>query len=319
MAGFCLKKAIISPSSEADVAQLVESQIVILVVAGSSPVVRPKLLISSLEELFSIRVFRMKKFDFYQILFGILLSAIVVYFMLRPSASQSAPIYSIPTVQVGNVIWDQTEMNIGEVKSFASSTGFVSSAERKGGGLSYEAGFVQKPGWTWRTPYGVSAGDLEPAVHLNQKEAESICRYYGKRLPTDAEWVSAAFVEQRTNPPAGFLRGQRYPYPGGSNPTVSHCLSGCGNYQGIAPSGALNRGTGHVTTRTTKPGVNGLYDMGGNVWEWTATERNGGYITRGASWWYGPERQQESDVESKSGDISVVYIGFRCVADAVKQ
>jgi formylglycine-generating enzyme required for sulfatase activity len=65
--------------------------------------------------------------------------------------------------------------------------------------------------------------------------------------------------------------------------------------------------------------VNGLYDMGGNVWEWTATERNGGYITRGASWWYGPERQQESDVESKPGDIAVVYIGFRCVADAVKQ
>jgi formylglycine-generating enzyme required for sulfatase activity len=100
---------------------------------------------------------------------------------------------------------------------------------------------------------------------------------------------------------------------------VSHCLNGCGDYKGVAPAGALNRGTGHVTTKTTKPGVNGMYDMGGNVWEWTATERNGGYITRGASWWYGPERQQESDVESKSADITVVYIGFRCVADAVKQ
>jgi formylglycine-generating enzyme required for sulfatase activity len=53
--------------------------------------------------------------------------------------------------------------------------------------------------------------------------------------------------------------------------------------------------------------------MGGNVWEWTATERNSGYITKGASWWYGPERQQESDMESKPGDIAVVYIGFRCV------
>lgn len=61
-----------------------------------------------------------------------------------------------------------------------------------------------------------------------------------------------------------------------------------------------------------------MYDMGGNVLEWTATERNGGYITRGASWWYWSERQQESDVQSKAGDITVVYIGFRCVADAVK-
>ncbi|WP_353433191.1 SUMF1/EgtB/PvdO family nonheme iron enzyme [Polynucleobacter sp. MWH-UH23A] len=261
----------------------------------------------------------MKKFDIYQILFGILLSAIALYFLLRPSASQSAPSSSIPTTPIANLSWDQTEMTIGDVKAFAVATGFVSAAEKQGGGLSYETGFVQKPGWTWRMPYGVPAGDLEPAVHLNQKEAESICRYYGKRLPTDAEWTSAAFLEQRSNPPTGFIKGQRYPFPGGSTPLVSHCLNGCGDYKGLAPAGALNRGTGHVNTKTTKPGVNGLYDMGGNVWEWTSTERNGGYITRGASWWYGPERQQESDVESKSGDIAVVYIGFRCVADLVKQ
>jgi formylglycine-generating enzyme required for sulfatase activity len=152
-------------------------------------------------------------------------------------------------------------------------------------------------------------------VHLNQKEAETICRYYGKRLPTDVEWTSAAFLEQRTNPPIGYVKGQRYPFPGGSTPAPSHCLNGCGDYKGLAPAGALNRGTGHVASKTTKPGVNGLYDMGGNVWEWTATEGSGGYITRGASWWYGPERQQESDVESKSADIAVVYIGFRCVKD----
>jgi formylglycine-generating enzyme required for sulfatase activity len=138
-------------------------------------------------------------------------------------------------------------------------------------------------------------------------------------LPTDVEWTNAAFLEQRANPPVGFVKGQRYPFPGGSNPSSSHCLSGCGDYKGLAPAGVLNRGTGHVSTNTTKPGVNGMYDMGGNVWEWTATERNGGFITRGASWWYGPERQQESDVEAKSGDIAVVYIGFRCVADVVKQ
>ena len=261
----------------------------------------------------------MKKIDSYQLLFGSLLRIAILFFMAVPMPGYSAPTSTIPTIQIGNVIWDQTEMNIADVKTYASSTGFVSAAEQKGGGLSYEAGFVQKPGWTWKTPYGVPAKDAEPAAHLNQKEAESICRFYGKRLPTDAEWSNAAFLEQRATPPVGYEKGQRYPYPGGSTPVASHCLSGCGDYKGLAPAGALNRGTGHVITGSTKPGVNGLFDMGGNVWEWTATERNGGYITRGASWWYGPERQQESDVESKPGDIAVVYIGFRCVADAVKQ
>ena len=291
----------------------------ILVVAGSSPVVRPNKYPQIFPRLssraFSITVIGMKKFDISTILFGILLSVIALYFMLKSTPSQGAPTSSIASVQIGNLNWDQTEMTIGDVTNFAKATGFVSAAEKKGGGLNYESGFVQKLGWTWKMPYGVAAQDSEPAVHLNQKEAESICRYYGKRLPTDAEWTSAAFLEQRSNPPSGYVKGQRYPFPGGSTPTASHCLNGCGDYKGLAPAGALNRGTGHVAAKTTKPGVNGLYDMGGNVWEWTATERGSGYITRGASWWYGPERQQESDVESKPGDITVVYIGFRCVKD----
>jgi len=256
----------------------------------------------------------MKISHLYSDTFRVFIVAILFFLMLQTFASDP-PKSSIPVVQVGNLSWDQSEMTIKDVKIFAAVTGFISQAEKNGGGLSYEAGFVKKTGWNWKTPFGVSANDQEPAVHLNQNEAEQICRFFGKRLPTDDEWTSAAFLEQRSNPPTGYIRGQRYPYPGGNNPLNAHCLSGCGNFQGLAPSGALNRGTGHVLTASTKPGVNGLFDMGGNVWEWTSTQRNGGYITRGASWWYGPERQQEADIESKSADIAFVYIGFRCVAD----
>lgn len=256
----------------------------------------------------------MKISHLYSDTFRVFIVAILFFLMLQTFASVP-PKSSIPVVQVGNLSWDQSEMTIKDVKIFAAVTGFISQAEKNGGGLSYEAGFIKKTGWNWKTPFGVSANDQEPAVHLNQNEAEQICRFFGKRLPTDDEWTSAAFLEQRSNPPTGYIRGQRYPYPGGNNPLNAHCLSGCGNFQGLAPSGALNRGTGHVLTASTKPGVNGLFDMGGNVWEWTSTQRNGGYITRGASWWYGPERQQEADIESKSADIAVVYIGFRCVAD----
>lgn len=236
---------------------------------------------------------------------GIFLSPILVL-----AQTQS----TIPTVRIGNLSWDQHEMTIGEVKRFAKATGFVSQAEKNGGGTVYELGFVQKPGWTWKAPYGVAADDREPAVHLNASEAEQICRFFNKRLPSDAEWVAAAFVEQRPTPPAEFVREKRYRYPNGDSPKGSHCLDGvCGNYQGLAPAGSLMRGKGHVFAGSTDPGVNGLFDMGGNVWEWTATRVGSEQVTRGASWWYGADQQMESNRASKPQDVAVVYIGFRCV------
>ena len=67
--------------------------------------------------------------------------------------------------------------------------------------LIYEAGFVQKKGWTWRSPFGRETPAIEPAVHLTFDEAQQICRFKGKRLPTDTEWTQAAFLEQRDIPP----------------------------------------------------------------------------------------------------------------------
>ena len=214
---------------------------------------------------------------------------------------------------VHGLLWDIHEMTVGQVRQFATATGFRSRAEQEGGGFIYESGWMQKKGWTWRQPFGVPATDAEPAVHLTFGEAQAICRHFNKRLPTDAEWTAAAFLEQRDQPPAGWIPGKRYTYPHGDTARESHCLTGCANRQGTAPTGSMSRGTGHLPVMQTAPGVNGLYDMGGNVWEWVNTAVGDERITRGSSWWYDASRQGEADVASKPVDTRVAYVGFRCV------
>ncbi len=222
------------------------------------------------------------------------------------------------TTRIASLEWDLHEVTIGTVKIYAKQTGFVSAGEKAGGSNIYEAGWTQKKGWTWLQPFGVPAKDNEPAVHLNFDEAQAICQFFGKRLPKDAEWTAAAFLEQRTSPTQPFVKGQRYTYPNGDTARQSHCLNGCAGLKGLAPANTLWRGTGHVAVMTTQAGVNGLYDMGGNVWEWVDDGSGNERITRGASWWYGPENQVESNVATKPRDTKVAYVGFRCVKDLPK-
>lgn len=241
---------------------------------------------------------------------GFFLSGLLMF------AGSCAPLYagSPPQRLIHQLLWDAHEVTVEQVLAYANVSGFISAAEKAGGGSVYESGWVQKSGWTWRAPYGRAAALDEPAVHLTFDEAASICRHAGKRLPTDAEWVNAAYLEQRTPTPSGWTFGKRYPYPNGDEAIGSHYLGSQTTAAKSIPVGALSRGRGHAPVMQTKPGVNGLWDMGGNVWEWVDTGDDQQRITRGASWWYGPERQREQDIATKPRDTQVVYIGFRCVA-----
>ena len=62
-------------------------------------------------------------------------------------------------------------------------------------------------------------------------------------------------------------------------------------------------------------GVNGLYDMGANVWEWVNSESVDSKVTAGGSWWYEAFRMHRDDRAVKPKDTAVVYIGFRCATD----
>ena len=88
-------------------------------------------------------------------------------------------------------------MTIGAFARFSAATGFVSKAERSGGGLVYAAGWVQQAGWTWHTPFGRRGEADEPAVHITFDKVQTYCRWVGKRLPGEREWVGVAYTETR--------------------------------------------------------------------------------------------------------------------------
>jgi formylglycine-generating enzyme len=99
-----------------------------------------------------------------------------------------------PMQAISNFEIDRTEVSIGEFRRFIEVTRLTTQAEKTGGGQTYEGGWVRRKGWGWAlaAPFGQRASDAEPAVHVTYPEAAAYCRWAGKRLPTDAEWMEAA-------------------------------------------------------------------------------------------------------------------------------
>ena len=162
-------------------------------------------------------------------------------------------------------------------------------------------GWQRRAGWTWRTPFGQPAQPSKPAVHVNWAEAQGFCEDAGGRLPTKAQWQRAAYTEQRATPSAPFEKGKTYPYPTGDKP------------DGANVEGAADGWPRHAPVGQTRQGVNGLYDMGANVWEWLDDTQDGARLTAGGSWWYGPSQMKVEGMQYKRAELYVVYVGFRCV------
>ncbi|XP_072799137.1 inactive C-alpha-formylglycine-generating enzyme 2 isoform X2 [Vicugna pacos] len=190
----------------------------------------------------------------------------------------------------------------------------------------------------WRQPAGPGSGIRErlelPVVHVSWNDARAYCAWRGKRLPTEEEWEFAA---------RGGLKGQVYPWGNQFQPNRTNLWqwdSGGFMFQwngklarskaetGTFPKGDKAEDGFHgVSPVNAFPPQNdyGLYDLVGNVWEWTATPyRAPGQdmrVLRGASWIDTADgsANHRARVTTRMGntpDSASDNLGFRCASGA---
>ncbi len=171
-----------------------------------------------------------------------------------------------------------TAVSNEEFSRFIQSTGYITDAERFGWSFVFwtdvpadavETQVVSGAEW-WRKFDGARWDRVDgrrepmpdhPVVHVSWNDAHAYAAWVGGRLPTEAEWEHAA---------RGGLGDVRFPWADQEPDDTSHFP--CNIWQGQFPD--KNEGAdGFLTTapvRSFKPNGYGLYNIVGNVWEWTA-------------------------------------------------
>jgi formylglycine-generating enzyme required for sulfatase activity len=197
----------------------------------------------------------------------------------------------VRVVSVDGFWMDTHTVTNAEFRRFVDATGHVTLAERPPNPADYPGAkpemlmpasvVFQKParpvdlsshfnwwgyvaGANWRHPEGpqssIHGKDNHPVVQIGYEDAEAYAQWAGKELPTEAEWEFAArggldgaeFVWGDEIAPGGKLMANTWQ---GDFPWQNLATDG---FEGIAPVGSYPA-NGY-----------GLYDMAGNVWQWTA-------------------------------------------------
>ena len=268
-------------------------------------------------------------------------------------------------VQVKSFEIDATEVTNAQFSAFVDATGYVTRAERGLPEAEYDhlpaefrragsAVFV-KPldsdnvnpaswwefvdGAHWRKPEGpgssIDGRGAIPVTHIAYEDARAYAKWRGRRLPTEAEWETTA---------RSGLKHAKYAW--GDTPPDALDQAAANTWQGIFPY--INQQTdGHdgvAPVGCYSPNAFGVYDMIGNVWEWTSdpyypdrisisnvAAAKGGYdpsqpgaavgVIKGGSFLCAENycvRFRPSARQSQELTFSASHIGFRTVADIEK-
>ena len=168
-----------------------------------------------------------------------------------------------------------------EFAEFVEETGYITDAERFGWSFVFWSQVAENghgkfsvsgaewwkkvDGANWRNVLGNKDWNLSlhldhPVVHVSWNDSSAYAKWAGGRLPTELEWEHAARAGLGDVP---------YPW-GNSEPNDSDTFP-CNIWQGDFPI-SNTAADGWATTAPVKsfePNAYGLYNMVGNVWEWT--------------------------------------------------
>ena len=160
-------------------------------------------------------------------------------------------------VEVAEFFIDRTKVTNSQFALFLNAIGAVGPLGEKYFDIDDNDARVHRRDGKWSADAGF---ENNPLVEASWYGAVAYCRWTGKRLPTEAEWEFAA---------RGGLTGKIFPW----GDELTHGSQWMGNtHQGHFPdrdTGADSFvGVGPVAQ--FPPNDYGLYDVGGNVWEWVS-------------------------------------------------